>query len=572
MGYKQFHPTDFNQKQILVFPQGTSENKKLCTKGKEGAFFEVSRRQASSVNELGTSSGLEKDWVQGKSDAYAPDVILSRDPDEPQMTVTLQGPDPVSYKSDTEEKSSPNAMEGILDDVISRLHYKFFGVKKLGARGKYQYIIDEFLMDEGNLLLGKFPDVSINVSKVLSSNMQQMISRMKSRNDPKIQNIETRRLEMIYTTVRSGLIKSFFGLLKYLNDQHDQESLTQNVVMDACDFLKDYFSIWGKLVYTGQRSDYNKSNKELDWSSSSSIFKYIESLIDVTKFRSSLVWIVWDSFLKWSLSHRGKESIVTYTNIYLEKLVEIHSQRLLKYRTLQPHIANASTGINLGGRKRSKPHQYLGKQNDMVLENLRCKTSLESGKDFIERNKRISLSINDYFSSMQKDLGVKYDSIFNEQDGQYLEHIGSKISTKFPSNVNRASLLYNAIFVSKDIITPGFLGTIISFHENQGGSLSLETLLDYGWEFIQDFFSRWKKYVTKVEFGENLFVKFCEKPRHTPDWTNPIESFYYCLIYTQHQYSPPKILNYLSHQWLDQLEKNNSYISQDVTSNIGMQD
>lgn len=442
-------------------------------------------------------------------------------------------------------------MEGLLDTVIERMLLKFFGVKRLVGRGQIQDIIGDLLIDEGDLLLGKFPEMSMEISKALSRNLRHM----KYRNNSGMQVINSKRLDIIYTIVRSGLIRSFLGLLKYLHNRDGKTTLTHSDARNAYEFLVDYFSTWRKLVYKGQKSDYNQGKKELDWTLSSSIFKYLESLTEATKWRRSLVWIVWNNFMEWSQSHKIRGSINTDRHISLDHLIMVHSHRSLKYQNLQPDMNDVKQLIPPKICKRRKFFQNNAINNNLLVENDKPQKYIELGADLVKKNTGLLISIEDYFHCLQKDLRLNVGSILLEDMCADLKHILAKTKNKDPSSQNMASLVDNCIYICKEKITYALLGSVLVFQKNLGGSARVDLLVDHGWKFLQEFFSGWKDHSIKAGLQDNLFLEFCHKPKNTPDWTNPLESFYYCLIYSQYSHLTSKIFAYLSHQWVDQVTK-----------------
>lgn len=181
--------------------------------------------------------------------------------------------------------------------------------------------------------------------------------------------------------------------------------------------------------------------------------------------------------------------------------------------------------------------------------------NFEKGKKLVAWFTNIKASVNNFFEDIQRKL-ITNQNLFIDKDELLIQKFGRHRFRKLLHDPHSLEpLILNAINMAREVITTTFLGFVDSLCPR--GSRSLisgpDTHIQEGWKFLQNFFVQWGNNRTWGEFTDPVILMISSNGRHTPDWTNPRDSLYHCMLFTKTNKPPKSLIQYLSKQWLASL-------------------
>lgn len=434
--------------------------------------------------------------------------------------------------------------------------------KPVGAPRHY---MKGFLVDEGNLVLGKKPGVSSDLAEYFSWVFDKtiLIHRKDMENSDKV-----KRLQVLFNTLRYGLIKGFFGGLQLLYQKGQYQTLDENVLVAGFEFIKVYFKGFEQMSLP----EPNIVVKTHDWNGCQGIFTYLTSLKSLESWSSKLIWILLHNFSEWNLIQRRVAAVPFCKNTFIDRCNSLNTHRVSLYKFLEPPLGHQPKSGSVHGQKKHKCNFVDDTHRSRKVEmgkKFRCDQSncLGIGRQVIGTTPYLWDSISSFFEDLEKDLLEDEDSFIDKSS--LLTYGGGRRCKEgqCKKDVTFNILIDDAITLAQNYITPAFLGIIERFCRNRGNRPSSYSHINHRWEFLKHYFSTWKDRGHWGTFQDSVLLMVAGNPSYNPDLTNPRDCLYHCMLYAAVNVPPQRLVRYLSYQWIDIMIQHGAKFSEASRSN-----
>lgn len=415
--------------------------------------------------------------------------------------------------------------------------------------------IKAVLIQEGYLVLGKYPSISVNISRYFSGLFQDTLAK-----DPSIDHNSSRRKDLahLHHVIRTELIKCFFGGLRVIYQEQGKEFLSEEVVKEGWDFLSQYFESLPSFSFRPKALSVNQT---FNWENPEVILRYLESLEDLRNWSYKLTRILWHNFAKWNMSHQRVPSITYDSKSFVEKFELIESGRRAKNVLLQIHQHDTFGSTHLDDDTQDQEpfrDEASGTGDHDGLESTTIKRTFtmnkQNGRKLVNKRSSLGRQMVQYFKDLHQSLKEDSNVYIDKEElfrHKQLRILKSKNKVKQLESYNFQVLIQNAINIASKSITQAFLGTVEHFHKNSRLNSSKMRLLHHAFDFLKRFFSLWKDECTKGGYMDDVLLMMLQENTYVTDWNDPRASLYTCMMFSNIYKPPLLLLKYLSQCWLE---------------------
>lgn len=398
---------------------------------------------------------------------------------------------------------------------------------------------------EGSLVVGRTDGLSSKISQFLLQTIEKILGIQCGR---QTKDEDWKYLVSKFESFKSNFLSAYFGGIYVLCAQNRNVN-EHDVVMKAWVFLEAYLEKWSLVSLEQIESGVKewKQSKRWDWSTPKNLLIYLVGLQQIYRYRQDPLLGLLLQFTQWNDSDQSCGVVKFDYTHFVQIFKSIYDSRKMRDALMETGLDDIPDIQDF----------YASKKSRKTLSNIKAKVFESISQDrnyglnptqnrskFFDMTPEMKNKITDYFMELEASLCRN----FLENPNAFHPSFYLKVSNH--STQSGKDRVKQAIESASKIITPVVFEMVMSLHNNQGGNVRLDIMIEHAWKFLQAYFSKWEKCTSQgMMTMEALWTQSGTQTAHV-DWSDSHDTLHYFMTHSSTIKTPiNRCVWYLARQW-----------------------